>query len=117
MLKKLIIPFLALAVILVFSPQTAAARWHVGVYLGASPYYYSPYAYSPYAYGPNVYGPYYAPYYAYPPSYQYSYPGWWGGGHWGRGFIQRHDFHGDREFHGGRVNHRGGGGGHVGRGR
>jgi hypothetical protein len=110
-LKKLGLPILALAGIMMFvgTPKADAAV-RFGVYLGGPAY---PYAYSyPYAY-PNYYYP-----YTYPYGYGYAHPyygggyygGYWGGrwghdhdrDHWrgGRGWDHDHGFRGGHE-HGG----------------
>jgi hypothetical protein len=64
MLKKLGIPVMALAaLLLLFAPHPAKAEVHFGVYLGAPVYSYPAYPVDPYAYS-----------YAYPYSDYYSYP-------------------------------------------
>src|SRR5260370_1996498 len=112
MRRKIWVPLLALAAMLMFvAPTHADARVGFGVYVGPSyPGY--PYAYSyPYAYPYPGY--YYSPYY-YPYGYGYGYPayGYWGGGFWG-GHRDRdwgRGFRGGDRFRGGGGGFRGGNG-------
>jgi hypothetical protein len=74
MLKRAMLPVLALAALLLFAaPRPASAEVHFGVYLGAPAYAYPAYPYYPYysGYAPQYY------YYGTPyPSYVYPAPRW-----------------------------------------
>ena len=105
MLKRLGIPLIVLALLVLLFPVQASAKVHWGVYVGPSypayPYAYPAYPYAPY---PNYYvGPY--PAYSYGPGYAYpggAYFGWSGGHHY------HHDWRGhDRGYYGDRHEGRG----------
>jgi len=96
MLKRLSIPVIALALLLMLCPVQANARVHWGVYVGptypAYPYV-APYPYYPYS---NYYV---APYQAYPYAPAYAYP--YGGYGYGLGFTWGgHHYHHDYGHYG-----------------
>jgi hypothetical protein len=78
MLKKIALPVVALAVLLMVASAPAQAAVRFGITVGPPVYTYpAPYYQDPYAYGYNNYYSYPAPAYVYPYSYGYSFGGRW----------------------------------------
>jgi hypothetical protein len=93
--KKVKLPLLALAAMLLFTPLAANARshWRFSIGIGTPAYGYADPYYAPYY-------PYYAPY-SYTPYYPYTNFGFYGGrGYYGYPRFEHHEFEHRGPFHG-----------------